>query len=80
MAVESLQVCTSVDGGGNCIATAWIQGYILPPEAEPNMNLFLTGGFESDVALLAFNGALLLMAVGFAVGVVISHIRKMRVR
>ena len=79
MALELIQVCTAVDGNGVCTATAFVSGYLLPPEAEANMNLFLTGGFDSDAMMVAFVGSMLLMSVGFGVGLLVSQIRKMRV-
>ena len=77
MSVEYVQVCTSFSGS-TCVTAEWMQATVLPPEAEPNMNLFLSGGFDSEVALLAFTGGLLLMATGFGVGVILSQVRKMR--
>ena len=43
----------------------------------PEQLAFLTGGFDGDVATLAFTGTMLLFAVGLGIGLVVSQVRKL---
>ena len=84
MALKFIQACsswtTNPDGSASCSAYEWVQAYLLPPEVEGQLDLLIQGGFSSDLFQVGFLGTLSLFAVGFGVGLIVSVIRKARVR
>lgn len=82
MATEFVQVCRSwisnPDQSLSCSAYEWIQGYILPPTAEGQLDLLVQGGFSEDLFRIGFIGTLSCFAVGFGIGLVISQVRKLK--
>ncbi|MNZ79475.1 hypothetical protein D3C78_980790 [compost metagenome] len=84
MAVEFIQACrswsTNPDGSVTCSSFEWVQGYILPPEASGQLDLLIQGGFSSDLFRIGFMGTLGLFVTGFGIGLVVSQLRKLKVR
>ena len=82
MATEFIQACrawtTHPDNSVSCTSFEWIQGYVLPPEAEGQLDLLLQGGFSTELFQVGFAGTLTLFAIGFGVGLVISQLRKLK--
>ncbi|MWV13746.1 hypothetical protein F3I62_16725 [Pseudomonas sp. R-28-1W-6] len=82
MATEFIQVCrawtTNTDNSASCSSFEWIQGYVLPPEAEGQLDLLIQGGFSAELFQIGFGGTLTLFAIGFGVGLVISQLRKLK--
>lgn len=68
------------DGSITCTGLGWVQGYILPPSAEGQLDLLVQGGFSEELFQIGFGGTLTLFALGFGIGLIISQIRKLRVR
>lgn len=79
-----VQVCaswiTNTDGTASCSAWTWTQAYLLPPEAEGQIDLLIQGGFSPELFTKGFLGTLSLFAIGFGVGIVVSQLRKLRSR
>ena len=79
MSTEYVVVCADVDpSNGSCIGETTYMAYLLPPEAGPQSEMFLTGGFDSEVAALGFTAMLTLWVAGFGIGLIINVVRKMR--
>lgn len=79
-----VQVCaswiTNTDGTASCSSWTWTQAYLLPPEAEGQIDLLIQGGFSPNLFGVGFTGTLTLFAIGFGIGVVVSQLRKLRIR
>jgi hypothetical protein len=75
-------VCTAYatgsDGVETCTTQAWVESYVVTPDQQAQLNLLTNGGFDSEMFTTFFMGTLMLFATGFAVGIIISQIRKMR--
>lgn len=82
MAMEFIQACrawtTNPDDSVSCSSFEWIQGYVLPPEAGEQLDLLIQGGFSTELFQVGFVGTLMLFAIGFGVGLVISQLRKLK--
>ena len=82
MATEFIQACrawtTNPDASVSCSSFEWIQGYVLPPSAESQLELLLQGGFSPELFQLGFLGTVLLFATGFGVGLIIAQLRKLK--
>jgi len=79
---QSVLVCsqfsTSSSGVVSCDVQAWTETYVVTPEQQAQLELVVNGGFDSGAFMTFFEGTLGLFAVGFAVGIIISQLRKMR--
>lgn len=79
MSLQYVYVCTSVNqnapGNLTCTNQEYVQAYLLPPEYEQTQ-----GGFNSEMFGAGFGAVLLLFATGFGVGLVISQLRKLRIK
>lgn len=82
MANQSVLVCfgMSADSGGGslCNNQQWVSTYVVTPDQAAQLELLTTGGFDTNSFSLFFSGTLLLFATGFAVGIIISQLRKIR--
>lgn len=82
MSSQSVLVCsqfsTSSSGVVSCDVQAWTETYVVTPEQQAQIELLANGGFDSDTFQTFFIGTMGLFAVGFAVGIIISQLRKMR--
>lgn len=82
MAVEFIQACrswtTNPDNSVSCDSFQWIQGYVLPPSVDGQLDLLIQGGFSADLFQIGFIGTLSMFAVGFGIGLVISQLRKLK--
>ena len=80
----SVLVCTDLVAGV-CESQGWQAAYLIAPEHEGVIGLFLTGGFSQEAAGIGFGeadclavGAMVVAAVAamVVVGVVIAMVRK----
>jgi len=82
MATQPVLVCKAFtaagDGSLNCTQQAWAEAYVVPPDAAAQIELLIQGGFDSETFELFFGGTLLMFAIGFGVGVIVSQLRKMK--
>ena len=82
MPSQSVLVCSqftqSPDGVTSCTAQAWTETYVVTPEQQAQLDLVINGGFDPEVFATFFTATLMLFATGFAVGIIISQLRKMR--
>lgn len=82
MATQPVLTCsqftTSSDGAVSCTAQTWVDAYVVTPEQQGQLDLLTQGGFDSSTFSLFFGATLLMFATGFAVGIVISQLRKIR--
>jgi uncharacterized membrane protein YjjP (DUF1212 family) len=70
---------TQTSGGvTTCTAQGWVDTYVVTPDEQAQLQLVIQGGFDSSSFSLFFGGTLLMFATGFAVGIVISQLRKLR--
>ena len=80
MPSQSVLVCTAFSENESgipvCTAQAWTETYVVSPEQQAQLDLLTMGGFDEEVFTFFFSATLLLFAIGFSVGVVISQIRK----
>lgn len=61
---------TTGESGEPLCSVAWVQ--IDSTQTE----LLVSGGFDTDAFMLAFNGVFLLWAIGLSVGLIVGIIRK----
>ena len=80
MSVELVQVCSSWTADGSCAAVAWQAAYLLPESAGEQLDLLLQGGFSSDLFRIGFLGTLGCFVTGFCIGLIVSQLRKLKVR
>lgn len=79
MTTQAVLVCTAYSSDGTaCSSQAWVESYVVTPDQQAQLNLLTNGGFDSEMFLTFFMGTLMLFATGFAVGIIISQVRKMR--
>lgn len=82
MPTQSVLVCsrfsTSSEGVTSCDAQTWSETYVVTPEQQAQLELLITGGFDTDIYLQFFWGTIGLFVVGFAAGIIISQVRKIR--
>jgi len=75
-----IPVCGSIDVNGLCDGTiTYVDAYLLPADSAPMLGLLLAGGFDSELATIAFFGVISLFVVGFTVGIIINQLRKLRI-
>jgi len=72
------QFSTSAEGVVSCSSQSWAETYVVTPEQQAQLELFIQGGFDQEAFTFFFTSTLMLFAVGFAAGIIISQIRKMR--
>lgn len=70
------QFVTSAEGVTSCTAQTWEETYVITPAEQAQLELVINGGFDSAVFLQFFGGTLLMFAIGFACGIIISQVRK----
>jgi hypothetical protein len=56
----------------------WTETYVVTPVQQAQIELMANGGFDPETFSFFFSATLLLFGTGFAVGIIISQIRKMR--
>ncbi len=82
MPTQSVLVCsrfsTSSEGVTSCDAQTWSETYVVTPEQQAQLELLITGGFDTEIYLQFFWGTIGLFVVGFAAGIIISQVRKIR--
>ncbi|RMO58535.1 hypothetical protein ALQ37_200046 [Pseudomonas syringae pv. aptata] len=82
MPTQSVLVCsrfsTSSEGVTSCDAQTWSETYVVSPEQQAQLELLITGGFDTEIYLQFFWGTIGLFVVGFAAGIIISQVRKIR--
>lgn len=82
MPTQSVLVCgrfsTSSDGVTTCDSQTWSETYVVTPEQQAQLELLITGGFDTEIYLQFFWGTIGLFVVGFAAGIIISQVRKIR--
>jgi len=82
METQPVLICqtfqTDAEGVVTCSASTWVDSYVFPPETAASIDLLLGGGFSDEAFLFGFAALLLMFAVGFGVGLVISQLRKLR--
>lgn len=76
--------CASIDTNGFLVVVnpppsdlTTCQALLFTGQEKSSLDLLLLGGFDSEAALLAFTGGLLLFAVGLGVGAVVAQIRRL---
>lgn len=82
MPSQSVLVCSqfsqSPEGPITCDAQTWTETYVVTPEQQAQLDLVINGGFDPEIFTFFFSATLMLFATGFAVGIIISQLRKMR--
>lgn len=82
MPTQSALVCsrfsTSSEGVTSCDSQTWSETYVVSPEQQAQLELLITGGFDTEIYLQFFWGTIGLFVVGFAAGIIISQVRKIR--
>lgn len=82
MSTQPVLVCAEFSQSGDgviaCAKQTWVDTYVMTPDEQAQLQLVINGGFDADNFLLFFGATLTLFATGFAVGIIISQIRKMR--
>ena len=79
MANQSVLVCFGMSADGSlCSNQQWVSTYVVTPDQVAQLELLTTGGFDTNSFSLFFGGTLFLFATGFAVGIIISQLRKLR--
>ncbi|RMM82992.1 hypothetical protein ALQ71_200111 [Pseudomonas coronafaciens pv. striafaciens] len=82
MPTKSVLVCgsfsTSPEGVTTCDSQTWSETYVVTPEQQAQLELLITGGFDTEIYLQFFWGTIMLFIVGFSAGLIISQVRKIR--
>ncbi len=83
MATQFVNVCTEfgTDAETNitsCLHSEWIEAYVIPTDLASELELLLSGGFDSETFLQFFGATIVLFCVGFGVGICLSNIRKIK--
>ncbi|MEE5058202.1 hypothetical protein V2J93_05345 [Pseudomonas alliivorans] len=82
MSTQSVLICsafqTSAEGVITCSSQTWSETYVVTPEQQAQLDLLITGGFDTEIFLQFFWGTIMLFIVGFGTGIIISQVRKIR--
>lgn len=80
MATQTVLTCgqfsQSAEGVTSCTSQVWAEAFVVTPEQQAQLELVINGGFDSESFMQFFAGTLLMFAIGFGCGIVISQIRK----
>ena len=72
----SVLVCTDLVAGV-CQSQGWQPAYLIAPEHEGVIGLFLTGGFSQEAAGVGFGGTVTLFIAGLGIGFILKFLRKL---
>lgn len=82
MSTQPILVCqtfqTDAQGVVTCSASTWVDSYVFPPDTAASIDLLLGGGFSEEAFALGFAALMLMFAIGFGIGLVISQMRRLR--
>lgn len=82
MAIQSVLTCgtftTDAQGAISCSQEAWTETYVIPADQVAQLELVLNGGFDPELFMQFFGGTLILFCIGFGVGLILSHVRKIK--
>jgi hypothetical protein len=70
-----VRVCTDLVSGV-CESEGWQIAYLIAPENEGVIGLFLTGGFSQQAAGIGFGGTVTLFVAGLGIGFILKFLRK----
>ena len=80
MSTQTVLTCSqftqSSEGVTSCTSQAWQEAYVVTPEQQAQLELVINGGFDSESFVLFFSATLLMFAIGFGCGIIISQVRK----
>lgn len=70
------QFTTSSEGVVSCTQQVWLEAYVFSPQEQAQVELVLQGGLSWEVFGQFFLGTLLMFAIGFGIGLILSQVRK----